>query len=42
MVHWFGWKQVKQNISRRVKMERTAAKHFLIRFGNFAKTKIFS
>jgi len=33
MVHWFAWKQVKQN----GKMERTAVKHFLVRFWNFEK-----
>jgi len=29
MVHWFAWKEVKQQNG---KMERTAAKHFLVRF----------
>jgi len=38
MVHWFAQKQVKQN----GKMERTAANHFLVRFWNFTKTKIFA
>jgi len=32
MVQWFAWKQVKQNFIQKGKMEKTAAKYFLVRF----------
>jgi len=38
MVHWFAWKQVKQNIGITVRW-RIAAKKFVVRFWNFAKNK---